>query len=70
MEIEQDCSIFDYTDIAGLIFDKLDFETIKEVAAVLVYKKNKNVKAKNLEIPFYYHKIRFYKKHFFNIYIN
>ena len=34
MEIEQDCSIFDYIDIADLIFDKLDFETITEVAVV------------------------------------
>lgn len=34
MEIEQDCSIFDYIDIADLIFDKLDFDTITEVAVV------------------------------------
>ena len=34
METEQSCSIFDYEDIADLIFDKLDFETITKVAVV------------------------------------
>ena len=34
MEIQQDCSIFDHKDIADLIFDKLDFVTIAEVAVV------------------------------------
>ena len=34
MEIEQDCSIFDYTDIADIIFDKLDFTTIFLIAPV------------------------------------
>ena len=34
MEIEQYCFIFDYKDIADLIFDKLDFKTITEIAVV------------------------------------
>jgi len=34
VDSEQDCFIFDYKDIADLIFDKLDFVTITEVALV------------------------------------